>query len=658
MRRAALTPGEVLWVTIALLLALAPHAARFSFVLVLGFGLACLWRYLGARDRLPLPDAEHRLLWLVKQAVAVAAFVSIYIAYRGKLGRDAGVELLAALLGLKLLEMRTERDYYVVTFLCYFLVVTNFFYSQTIPTAVYMLGVVIAVTATLVQFNTPPARRDARAMLRQAAALTAQSLPLMALAFLLFPRIGSPLWGLPADAFDATSGLSDSMQVGDITRLGLSSDIAFRVQFHGAEPRARDRYWRGPVLWRTDGRTWTGAPFAPEPAPPVEPLGERYKYSVTLEPHRKRWLLGLDVVTTLGTGARQTVDYATLSSQPVRKRLRYELESATLYRTAPPSATQRRAALQLPADRHPRARALAAQWRASARDDQGVIDLALRYYREQRFYYSLTPPPLPRDPVDQFLFDTREGFCEHFASSFVVLMRAAGIPARVVTGYQGGELNEVGQYLVLRQRDAHAWAEVVLPERGWVRVDPTAAVAPERVSLGFSDALPAGAEAPVFDRRGFTGQFWTRMRDALDAVTYGWNQWVLGYTPAQQQYLLDLLGAGDWRTGELVMALSVSLGLGLLVLAVLLWRAQRAVTDPAAAAYARFCARLAAVDLARAPHEAPLAYCARVARARADLAAEVTAITKLYTQLRYGRGRLGVRALEARVRRFRPARAR
>lgn len=655
MNRAVLGTQEVFSVTLVLGLALAPHLARFPLILDVCFGLACAWRYLGAQGRLPLPERQHRVLWLSKQLLAIAAFVTIYIAYQGKLGRDAGVELLAALLGLKLLEMRGPRDYYVVVFLCYFLVVTNFFYSQTITTALYMLGVVIATTTLLIQFNTPPAYRHAGSMLRLASALTVQSLPLMLLAFVLFPRLPAPLWGLPADAFDAVTGLSDTMTLGEITRLGLSNEVAFRVQFAGDAPRARARYWRGPVLWHNDGRTWQVGTFPERPAA-LAAQGERYSYTVTLEPHRKRWLIGLDVVTGTDKDMTQSADYALKSARPVRARLRYTLESALEYRMTGLTEPERRAALALPAGFHPRARAMAAQLRQQSPAANDIIASTLAYFSTQKFYYSLTPPALPDDAVDDFLFVTREGFCEHFAASFVVLMRAAGIPARVVTGYQGGEYNGVGDYMVVRQRDAHAWAEVYLAERGWVRVDPTAAVAPERVSLGFAQTSPRGATRSAFARDGLGGRFWTQLSDAFDAVTYGWNQWVLGYTTQQQRSLFDTLGFEDIDYGTLVIILTIALALITAALALLLWRTSRRVRDPVSAAYDRFCAKLARIGLARDASEAPLAFAARVAAARADLATDVAAISGLYSHLRYGRARLDVQHLRRRVARFRPTR--
>ncbi len=492
-------------------------------------------------------------------------------------------------------------------------------------------------------------------MLRLSSAMTVQALPLMMLAFLLFPRLPAPLWGVPEDAFDAVTGLSETMTVGEITRLGLSNDIAFRVQFQGDAPRARARYWRGPVLWHSDGRTWQVSTFPNRPAA-VEAQGQRYFYTVTLEPHRKRWLLGLDVVTGRDENLIQTADYALKSAQPVRSRLRYTLESTPEYRITGLSDAERSAALALPADFHPRARAMAADWRKQSPAASDIIASALTFFRVEKFYYSLTPPVLPGDTVDDFLFVTREGFCEHFASSFVVLMRAAGIPARVVTGYQGGEYNTMGDYMVVRQRDAHAWAEVYLGERGWVRVDPTAAVAPERVSLGFADASPRGAPRTAFARDGISGRFWTQMNDALDAVTYGWNQWVLGYSTQQQHSLFDTLGFQDIDYGTLVITLTIALALMTMALAMMLWRTSRSLHDPVRVAYDAFCAKLARIGLARDASEAPLAYAQRVATARTDLSAEVQAITQLYSHLRYGRAKPDVQRLARRVANFRPAR--
>lgn len=653
-----LGPRDVVALALALMAALAPHMQRFPLLLSLAFVGAILWRVLGAIGRLPLPDRNHRALWIAKQALAVAAFVSVYVAYRGQLGREAGVELLAALLGLKLLEMRTPRDFYVAAFLCYFLVVTNFFYSQTMITAAYMLAVVVGVTTVLIQFNTPADYRSGPRMVRLAGLMLAQALPLMMICFLLFPRLPGPLWGLPQDAFDAVSGLSEEMRVGEISRLGLSDAIAFRVQFDGTRPSPSDLYWRGPVLWHTDGQVWSTGDIGKGVPTEVEALGPSFNYTVMLEPHRMRWLLGLEMVTQAPVAGRRTSDFSLQAGRTVRRRRSYELESVVDYRITAITTEERAAALALPAGWHTRARSLAETWRSQADEPLAIVEKALNYFRANPFYYSLTPPALTNDAVDEFLFDTREGFCEHFSNAFVILMRAAGIPARIVTGYQGGEYSSIAEYLIVRQREAHAWAEIYLDGRGWTRVDPTAAVAPERVSLGFEQAMPRRSVLVNLDRDGVASQFWTHVRHSFDAVTYTWNQWVLGYSPQQQRYLLDSMGLEDWDYGDLIISLTIAVSIVTTLLGLMLVRARRQLTDPVQRAWADFSRKLGRVGLARAPAEAPQAYARRVMMARADLAREVSQITRLYTQIRYGRAATSARILSQRVRQFRPRRRR
>ena len=651
----SLSTLDVLWLSSGVVLALIPNTQRFPLLLSLSFLVLVLWRIAGAARHMPLPDREHPWLSIAKQIVAVASFLAIYIAYHGQLGREAGVELLAALLGLKILEMRTERDYYVVTFLCYFLVVTNFFYWQTMETAISMLFVVVFVTAILVRFNTPEAHGWNLKSFKLAGEMTAQAMPVMLIAFVLFPRIPGPLWGLPDDAYSAVSGLSEDMSIGHINNLVLSDEIAFRVEFTGATPPASEMYWRGPVLWHTDGRRWRAGTIGGGVAGPIERLGESYRYSVMLEPHRKRFLFGLEMIDWTSADARLTSDMRLLAQRPVRRRHRYDLHSTTAYRSAGITAAERAAALSLPRGQHPRARELGERWSIESSSAQEVAERALRMFREEPFSYSLTPPTLPADPVDQFLFETREGFCEHFAASFVVLMRSARVPARVVTGYQGGEYNAVGDYLVVRQRDAHAWAEIYLTDAGWVRIDPTAAVSPERVSLGIGDVLSRRSALSALAGNPVASAFWTRIRDSWDAVTYGWNQMVLGYSPQRQRRMLDNLGFDDWDYGSLIVALTLVLAVGTLGLALLLLRPLRARPDRALRAYQRFCRKLERCGFRRRDHEPPLAFAARVVRSRRDLSTEVQAITRLYTQMRYGRVKLPPSLLEQRVSRFDPA---
>ncbi len=647
-----ITRTHIFWALSCLTLALMPHASRFSPWMLICFGALAGWRVLGEFRWLPLPDRQHIALWILKQVLAVAAFIAIYISYQGQLGRDAGVALLTALLGLKMLELQYERDFYVVMFLGYFLVVTNFFYSQTPATAVFMLFVVVMVTGGLVRFNTSNETISMQGCIRLACGYVAQAIPLMVVAFFLFPRIPGPLWGLPQDTNAAVTGLSDELTIGHITELGVSDEIAFRVAFEGIVPPARDLYWRGPVMWHTNGRSWRAGRIGDGQARAVVSGGTTYRYKVTIEPHNERWLFGLEAVTHTGDSARQTSDYRLLARHPIKRRLRYSLESRTQFALMEISETERQAALELPPARHPRARLLAADWRQRFRTGEALVDAALRHFNREPFSYTLTPRRLRGDPIDQFLFDTREGFCEHYAAAFVTLMRAAGLPARIVTGYQGGEFNTVSDYMIVRQRDAHAWAEVYLDGRGWVRVDPTAAVAPKRVSQGINTVLPQRSLLPLFSGNATAISVWRQFTNVWDALNYNWSQWVLGYTPKRQRQMLDEAGLEDWDYGNLIIVLTSGLAAITLAIALLVLRKRPPALDPAAKAYAVFCRKLARAGFNRQPHEGPFDFARRVTGARTDLAHDVMAITQAYTVIRYAGSRVPSSQLVKQVQSF------
>lgn len=587
------------------------------------------------------------------------------MSYGNPLGRDPGIVMLIMMLGLKLLEMRSRRDVVVVVFMAYFLVITNFLYSQSVFMAVYMLAVVVAITATLVEQSRGAAAPRAsarrwRANLRLAGVLLAQAMPLMAVLFVLFPRVAGPLWGLPRDAYAGMAGLSDSMAPGSINELVLSESVAFRAAFEGAAPSPEQRYWRGPVFWHTDERRWSaGGAGQDAPSPPqVEPRGPSIAYTVTLEPHNRRWVFALDLPAQAPQGVTLNDDFQLLAAAPVRTRQRFTLTSFPAYRMAGLGAEARARALQLPPGTNPRARALAAAWRESLREDAALVGEALHLFRHQPFVYTLTPPLLGEDVVDGFLFDTHRGFCEHFAASFVFLMRAAGVPARVVTGYLGGELNPVGDYLVVRQSDAHAWAEVWLERDGWVRVDPTAAVARERIELGISVAAQREG-APVRFRAPpeALATAWRVLRNGWDAVSNAWNQWVLDYTPQRQADLLERLGLGGLSWRGMALALGVACAVLLAVIAAPMLLRRPAGADPARLLYQRFCAKLARRGITRAPAEGPADFARRASALRPDAAAQIGLITGLYIRLRYGladvsRARL-LDSLHRHVRKFR-----
>jgi transglutaminase-like putative cysteine protease len=605
-------------------LSVVSHAVWLPLWVSLGAAALLAWRALALLRGVALPPRWMLVL------LTFAAVAGVFLSYRTIVGRDPGVTLLAMLLFLKLLETRASRDVFVAAFLVYFVALANFFYSQSIPIAGLMLLTVAVATTALVGFSAPgrPPIDD----FKTAGRMLIEAGPVMLLLFVLFPRVQGPLWGVPQDAYTGVTGLSETMSPGTISALSLSDAIAFRVKFDSGTPPRSQLYWRGPVLTEFDGLIWRVGPPQLRRAMSVEAFGAPIDYEVTLEPHNRNWMFALEMPTRLPQNTRLTSEYLPISFTPIRSRIRYEMRSSPQFQArsgADPADLA--AALRLPAGVNPRARALAGEWRNSLGDDPAIVRRAIEYFRGSRFEYTLQPPLLGRNPVDDFLFDTKQGFCEHFASSFVFLMRAAGIPARVVTGYQGGDTNPVDGYMVVRQADAHAWAEVWLSASGWTRVDPTAAAIPVRVELGITAAAPAGA--PLLMR---TGLNWLKsLRNEWEALTNQWNQWVLGYNPDRQLEMLSRLGMKQPSWETMTMTLFWSVGAVLLVVALWLLRGIRR-EDAVQRAWLRFCAKLARTGLARASTEGPLDYSDRVSRRLPASEAAVRTISSLYVDLRYG----------------------
>ena len=620
------TARDLTWLIASLVLVIAPHAMRAPWWLTLLTLCLYGWRLYFVLNRAPLPSR-----WLVL-GVAAVAMLGVWLEYRTLFGRQSGILLLMLFSGLKLLETRSHRDAAVAGFLGYFLIITNFLYTQTIPIAALAGAALVLITTTLIGFSAP--QRALRDNVRTAGLLLAHAAPAALVLFLLFPRVQGPLWGLPQDAYAGMTGLSDTMSPGNLASLAQSDAIAFRAEFQGSSPPSALRYWRGPVLWNFDGRTWTLGPnylvdFTP-------PRGGRatYRYEVVIEPHNRHWLFALETAATLPERARISHDGQVISNSPVRERLRYDL--ASVIAPEPQAADNEgnlRRALRVPAGSNPRATALATQWRAESAGDEAVLARAIEFLRQGRYAYTLEPALLGSHSVDDFLFVTREGFCEHFSSAFVFLMRAAGIPSRVVTGYQGGELNPVDNIITVRQSDAHAWAEVFLGQRGWVRIDPTAAAVPGRVENGLARAVPQSSALPLMMRPQLE---WLRAaRDRWEAVAHKWNVWVLGYNPERQRELMSLAGIrdADWRT--LTAALFSFLGVMTLIL--LAWSLRRlARPDPVQRAWRAFCQKLAKRGVERAAHEGPRDYAARAARAIPAARTRILRIGALYIGLRYG----------------------
>lgn len=621
---------HVLWLLAGLALVAAPHIERLPLWLIGLVVTLSAWRVYLGHARLALPGR-----WLLI-LIVLAATAGVYFNYRTIFGRDAGVALLVVMLSLKLLETRVLRDAMLLIFLGYFLVVTNFLYSQTIPTAIYMLACVWVITASMLGLHHTHREPPLAVRLRTAGVLLAQSTPLMLVLFLLFPRVTGPLWGLPQDAMAGVSGLSDSMTPGSLSSLILSDAVAFRVKFDGKVPPPRQLYWRGPVMWDFDGRTWT-APRALYGTPRFSAKGPPVTYEVTIEPHHKRWLFALDIPGRVPPRALASADFQLFAVRPVSSRRRYAMTSFLDYSYgASDDVIALRRARMLPDGLNPRTVALGRELRQRHAADRELIRAILLKFRTENFRYTLSPPLLSADaPVDDFLFSTRSGFCEHYASAFAVLLRAAGIPSRIVTGYQGGELNRLGDYLIVRQADAHAWNEVWLEDEGWVRIDPTAAVSPLRVESGISAAVPRSDPLPLLVRGDFEAL--RQLRLTWDLVANSWNQWVLGYTPERQRLFLSRVGIDDATWYTLTMTMLGLSALIVIVLSALMLRRLRSRTgDPVTLAYLRFCEKLRRAGLPRDPAEGPLDYAQRLTRERPDLGPAIASITGLYVELRYG----------------------
>ena len=621
---------QLLWVTACLGLALLAGIPTLPLWIAAVVGMVAGVRLvLAARGN----NAPPRAIRFIIAAVAIGL---LFLQFHTFNGLSAGSALLSLIAGLKILETRTRRDLYVVPMIIYFLCLAAILQSESFWLLAYLVGVCWLTTATLMRVARVSRGGQWRGSLRHAGRILAQALPLALALWLFFPRLGSPLWQTPNAANQATSGLSDTMSPGDITDLGLSDDIAMRVHFNGDPPPRSERYYRGPVLHDFDGHTWSRTAVGALAAPPLVFKGKAYQYTVSLEPHQHNWLFALDWPSQWDT-ARDvlTNDYMLTQTTPVSTPTDIVATSYTHSEAAQPiTPGMRQRDTRLSRNHNPRTLELAANMRSEHPDDLDYIHAVLDMFHEQPFYYTLTPPLLADDSVDGFLFDSKRGYCGHYASAFAVLMRAAGIPARVVTGYQGGTYNRFANYWILRQSDAHAWDEVWIEGSGWLRIDPTSSIAADRVEVGLTDLDAQGAaDTSRWEQRS---TWFKDVRLRLDALRVLWRDRILRFNQGSQEKLLAWMHIPEPDGQKVALVLSACL---ILAMVWLTWQVRQDLTprtrDPVTRAYERLCRRLAAIGLPRSPHEGAEAYAARVAVARPDLASVVIALCRRYSQLRY-----------------------
>ncbi len=645
-------PVLMFWLGALLAMSVLPHLWNLDLWITGYFYAVTVLTMMLWRKPRPTPGRWLRLPLLL---VAIMLVIT-QVGYTE--GRLFGVSLLVVMLGLKLLEMKTRRDLYITIFLGYFLLITLFLFDKSLWLTLYVILLTGGYTAVLYLANQVGDEIAPLQLSRKVSLMLTGALPIMLLLFVLFPRLEGPLWHLNLGKRAGVTGMSDNIDMGSISQLSQSYETAFRVKFADQPlPPAKDRYWRGMLLWETDGKHWQRGSSEPQPIEPVTALEDTLNYEIIMEPSGQNWLFPLDRVLDAPANTSLNRDGELSTAKSIDLRLSIQASSNLQVWDSELSKQDRLRGLQLPKEFSPRMRQLVNRWRIRDGSNQAVIARSLEYFNRQPFIYTLLPPLLGKNPVDEFLFQTRKGFCEHYATSFVILMRLAGIPARVVIGYQGGELNPMGGHLVIRQSDAHAWAEVWLEDQGWVRIDPTAAVAPERIETPIIPNLGTVGSPVVFhlDDAGMLQDLWRNAGWFRDNLELQWHHWVIGFNRSRQSSLLKDMGLGFMSQYQMALAaiggtLMIS---GLIFLILMYGKSKR--SDPVVAAYARFRRKLEKTGMEIPGWMGPEDLMHAAATRFPKHAGEIQAITSQYIALRYGRNH-SVRVaqnLRRRIRAFR-----
>ncbi len=625
---------------ISIVLVCLPHLLRLPlWISALCLGLIGL-RFLYETGRAVLPGKYLRLL------ILLVSLAGLFASYSTLIGRTAGSAMLLLMLCLKLMEIKGRRDVVIIIYISFFILITSFLFDQSLYSGAYMLVVVMSLITTMIIYNHPaiqnkPLALALRQSVGQAFILVLQAIPLMLMLFFLFPRLPGPLWSLPEDGRGASTGLADELEPGHISKLSDNPEVAFRIKFNGTPPQQELLYWRGPVLSLFTGKKWK---VLKEDSASRLNLDDIHfsvpvDYTITLEPHNRHWLFALELPGMIPDNAHLTEDMQLLQAYPVRNVTRYNMRAYLNYQLDPNSITNSHRYLEVPEQAAPQTRRFVRQLRQKYMRDSAYINAILNFFRTKNFIYTRRPPQFENDIVDDFLFQTRRGYCVHYASSFAIMMRLAGIPARIVSGYQGGEMNPLSDYMIVRQSDAHAWVEAWLPGKGWLRIDPTSVIPESRIEA-VEDRLrrkDEQARARIKLEQGWLINKLRDMRYAWDRVNSGWNDWVVGYNNTRQKSLLSLFGADKLTLRHLALLLAAIFIACLLFITLFVFRQRQQQLNPVNQAYAQFCRKLARLGFVRKPEETAQDYARRVMLLRQDLQNSISAITQLYNHLRYAK---------------------
>jgi protein-glutamine gamma-glutamyltransferase len=638
----------LVWILVAVVLVLLPQSIRMP-IWISVVALCCVyWRVLIHNGKVNYPTR------LVRVVVVLFTLIVSFSQIRNiGIGLDSAASLLALGFVFKLIEMRQKRDIYVVISLCFVMSMVAFLYSQSVVTTVYVALVIAVTVGAMIALNRTSSISDNRGTARLALKIAAQALPLTIVLFIVFPRI-APLWAVPMQTGVNSTGVTDEMSPGDISQLARSAELAFRVQFEDeGEPAHEFLYWRGLVLDHFDGVTWRRtrnssaysvaaslADFRVSYDDRIRTLGEPISYNVILEPTQQPWLFGLHLAEDVNDEFFGGRNFELFNNGRITQRLSYDLRSYMQNQTdVLLLGSSRNRNLELPDEGNERSLEFARELRASVSTDREYANSVLAHFRQNQYFYTLNAPLLGENRIDEFLFDTMAGFCEHYASSFTYLMRSVGIPARVVVGYHGAEVNPYENYLMVYQYNAHAWSEVWFEGEGWVRFDPTGAVSPTRIEQGVQEALrddPAFMEDDLFSAARFGGVGWLNaMRLRLDAIEYEWNQLVVNYDEDVQFELFErLFGEVTERKVIILMAtlaFIVIVAVGFTVINIEPRIRRTAVNK----FYLNVCKELAKINLVRQHGEGPIVFRDRVCYQRPELADVMTELTAMYVKLNY-----------------------